>query len=290
MYPISARGFQLSHRDSEMMDFIWKWKVPSTTSIHEAVGRPNSLYSTFKALERLAGLEYIECARNDRYKFRYWVLTEQGFEAIRESLGDLKEEGYLSEYPWHDRNVLAFHLGEWSSYRFPVVKHFTEQQLRRYPVEGYPDWVPPSTDHRPDGYTRIQGEKRPWLLAFEVELQPKAVHLYDSLIQFYRRIRSIDRVYWLVGDSYVKKRIIDAKTRVGDEQDNYHVFVDHSMFLEKGWDAVATNLRSETLFTLRENSRGMIGHPYGEYLGNQWGASKVTIHYDPRKVVGKSKR
>jgi hypothetical protein len=281
--------FHLSTRDIEMLDFIWKWKVPSTASIHEAVGRPNSVYSTFKALERLAGLGYIECATNDRYKFKYWVLTEPGFEAIRESLGALKEEGYLSEYPWHDRNVLAFHLGEWPSYRLPMVSQFSEQQLKRYPVDVYPEWVPHTSDHRPDGYTRIQGEKRPWLLAFEVELQPKALHIYDSVIQFYRRIRNIDRVYWMVGDAYVKAQIIEAKTRVKDEQDNYHVFVDHRMYQERGWDAVVTNLRSENLFTLRENNKGMLGQPCGGYLGNQWGASKVSIHYDPRKVLGKTR-
>jgi hypothetical protein len=282
-------AFHLSPRDIEMLDYIWKWKIPSSASIHEAVGRPNTPYSTFKALERLVAFKYIECVPNDRYQFKSWVLTETGFEAIRESLGGIKEDGYLSEYPWHDRNVLAFHMGEWSTYRFPVVKHFSEQELRRYPDAVYPEWVPRIPEHRSDGYSQIQGEKRSWLVAYEVELSAKAVHIYNSIIQQYRRNRDIDRVYWLVGDPYVKDRIIQAKTNVKDEQDNYHVFVDRALYQAKGWDAVMTNCKSETLTSLRENYRGMLGNPYGEYLANSWGSSKVSVHYDPRKVIGKSR-
>jgi hypothetical protein len=286
---LGGRVSGLSRRDNAMLDYIWKWKIPSTCSIHEAIGRPNTPYSTFKALERLATLGDIECLFNRRAGFQYWVLTDQGFESVRETLGSLQEEGFLSENPIHDRNVLAFHLGEWCTYRFPVVTHFSEQELRRYPLDLYPDWIPKSSDHRADGYTRIDGEKRRWLLAYEVELSAKKSYLYNSVIQFYRRSRELDRVYWLVGDPYIKEQILTAKTNVKDEQDNYHVFVDLKTFEKMGWDAPVTNLRSETLFTLRENYRGIIGNTYGEYLGNYRGIAGLSFHLDPRKVIGKSK-
>jgi hypothetical protein len=284
-----GRVYRLSPRDNAILDFIWKWKIPSTSAIHEAVGRPNTEYSTYKALERLERLDDIECLHNRRDDFKYWVLTEQGFESIKESLGALKEEGFLSENPCHDRNVIAFHLGEWATHQYPVVTHFSEQELRRYPVDAYPEWLPRSGDHRADGYTRIKGEKRIWRLAFEVELSAKKSHLYNSVIQFYRRMKELDRVYWLIGDDYIKEQILSAKANVKDEEDNYHLFVDKLDYEKMGWDAPVTNCRSQTLFTLRGNYAGMLGEPYGELLRKSRGASTVSVHYDPRKVVGKAR-
>ena len=114
--------------------------------------------------------------------------------------------------------------------------------------------------------------------------------LYESLIRFYRSYRGIDRVYWLIGDPYVKEQILRAKVCVRDEADNYHLFVTLSDYQTLGWDAPVTNCRSETLFTLRENMRGLLGEPYGEYMGNFRGQSRVHVHYDPNKVLGKPGR
>ena len=135
---LRGRIFYLSPRDSEILDFLWKWKAASTATLHEAVGHPSSPYSMYKAMERLAQHKYVEAYSSSRYRFTTWQLTDLGFETIREGLGDLAEEGFLSENHWHDRNVLAFHLGEWANYRFPVVSHFTEQEMRRRSVDYYP--------------------------------------------------------------------------------------------------------------------------------------------------------
>lgn len=107
-----SRSIFLTPRDSKILHFIWKWKLASTASIHETIGRPLSPYSTYKTLERLSELTYLQATKNEEHTFYSWQLTEKGFYAIRESLGDLDEEGYLSENPWHDRNVMAFQLGD----------------------------------------------------------------------------------------------------------------------------------------------------------------------------------
>ena len=100
--------------------------------------------------------------------------------------------------------------------------------------------------------------------------------------------RGLDWVYWLVGSPYVKEQIIAAKTSVRDTPDNYQLFVDAKEYQLKGWDAQVTNWRSENLFTIRENMRGMVGEQYGEIVGKMWGQSTVPVHYDRYKVLGKS--
>lgn len=284
-----SRSIFLTTRDSKILHFIWKWKLASTASIHEAIGRPLSPYSTYKTLDRLSELGYLQATRNEEHKFYSWQLTEKGFHAIRESLGELEEEGYLSENPWHDRNVMAFQLGEWATYPMPGVSHFTEQELRRRPVDLFPSWVPPMKDHRSDGYTQIATAKSPWTLAYEVELWSKSVSRYESIIRFYRMFRQLDRVYWLLGDPNIKGQIVRAKTCLRDDSENFHVFVDLNEYRGKGWDSCVTNERSETLFTIRENMRGMLGDPHGECMGTLRGQSRVTVHYDSFKVLGKSR-
>ncbi len=281
--------FYMSDRDTEIMHFLWRWKIASTASVYEAVVKPGSAYSAYKALERLARHDLVEATSSKQYRFTAWHLTDLGFNTIRESLGELTEEGYLSENWWHDRNVLAFHLGEWSKYKFSNVQFFTEQELRRRSVEYYPPWVPQINDHRSDGYTLIESDRKQWVLAYEIELTAKSVARYESIIRFYKMIRNVDRVYWLVGNQKVKDQILTAKACSKDDSPNYHLFVDLKDYLKLGWDAHIKNDRSDNLFTIRENIRGLIGDPYGKYIGDIQGTAMFNVHYDPNKVLGKSR-
>jgi hypothetical protein len=281
--------FSLSRRDIEIMQYIWRWKIASTRSVHEANNRDASEYSTYKILDRLERNHMLECRYNMAERFHVWQLTEYGFESIRQYLGDLKEEGYLSENHRHDRLVQAFQLGEWATHQFKEATFFTEQEMRRLPVENYPEWVPQTADHRADGYTRLVGCSRTWTLAYEVELTAKNVQKYESVLRFYRASRAVDRVLWLVGSPEVRATILRAKSCIKDDSANFHVFVDLADYIKNGWDARVTNERSETLFTLREKYRGILGEIPGEILGNGRGHSTVTVHLKNQKVIGKSK-
>lgn len=287
-----SRGpsFSLTPRDGLIMRYIWRWKVASTASIHDAINRTQSPYSTYKVLERLEKNGFLESRFHFMDKFNVWQLTERGFFAIKDDLGELKEDGYLSENYRHDRLVQAFQLGEWSTYQMPQVSFFTEQEIRRSEVEEYPEWLPPTNEHRADGYTRLVGQEKSWTLAFEVELSAKGVQRYEGALRFYRAARGIDRVLWLVGSTEVKKTILRAKACTRDDSSNYHVFVDLNDFLKDGWDAPATNERSETLFTLREKYRGILGGILGETLGKFRGLDGVNVHLAGQKVIGKSRR
>jgi hypothetical protein len=272
-----------------MMQYIWKWKIASTTSIHEAINRTASAYSTYKTLEKLEKNSFVECRFEFAERFYVWQLTERGFHAIKGYLGELKEDGFLSENHRHDRLVQAFQLGEWSTHQFRNVVFWAEQDLRRRDVAGYPEWVPQTTDHRPDGYTRIVGFKKPWTIAYEVELSAKNVQKYEGILRFYRMSRAVDRVLWLVESDVVRDTILRAKTCIKDDSANYHVFVDLADYAKNGWDAQVTNERSETLFTLREKYQGICGETPAEILGKLRGISTVTVHLANQKVIGKSR-
>lgn len=284
-----GRLFSLLKRDVEAMLYVWRWKVASTRSVHEFVNRDKSEYSTYKMLDRLERNHFLECRFNVVEQFQLWQLTELGFNTIKEYLPELKEDGYLSENHRHDRLVQAFQLGEWATYQLSNVKFCTEQELRRAEVENYPTWVPQTSEHRPDGYTKIIGAKKSYTLAFEVELSAKHVQRYESTLRFYRAARAVDRVLWLVPQGEVKDTILRAKACTKDDSLNFHLFVDLEEFEKKGWDAAVTNERSETLFTLREKYREITGDLAGELLGNHRGRSTVTVHLDNRKVIGKTK-
>src|SRR5471030_1789878 len=86
----------LSYRDAKILEYIWKWKIASTASIHEAVNRPQSEYSTTKVLERLKANGFILDYHHPRERFYVWSLTEFGFAATAQYLGELAEDGYLS--------------------------------------------------------------------------------------------------------------------------------------------------------------------------------------------------
>jgi hypothetical protein len=149
--------------------------------------------------------------------------------------------------------------------------------------------VPNSKDHRPDGYTKIQTATKETLLAYEAEIWAKSLSNYENTPRFYELMRKIHRVYWLVGDPFVRDQILRAKECIRDTSLNFHVFVDLHEYMKSGWEAMITNERSENLGSVRENMQKLCGDSYGDYIGNKWGHSSVSVHYDTKKVLGKKR-
>lgn len=284
-----GRPEYLTDRDSKILKYLWRWKVASTASVHEAINKINSEYSTYKILDKLELSGFITSQFDWEGQFYVWFLTSKGFSVIKKNLVDLVEEGYLSENHNHDRLVQAFQLGEWASYQNPHVIFWTEQEMRRFDMADFPDWVPTSKEHRPDGYTRIVGHKKVFTFAFEVELSTKRIAKYESTLQFYKHTRQVDRVYWLIADDYTKEQIIKAKKCINDESFNYHVFVNLEDYKKNGWDAVIYNERSERVHTIRENMQEICGDFYRNIIGTNKGHSTVRVHLNKLKVLGKSR-
>ncbi len=285
-----GRPVGLNPRDIAILNYIWKWKLASTASVHESINRVNRPYSTYKILEKLERSDYIRSQFDVIDRFSVWQLTSKGFLALRARMKPLVEEGYSSENHYHDRLVQAFHLGEWATYNFPQVEFWTEQEMRRHDPADYPDWVPGSKDHRPDGYTRIKHQNKNSVFAVEVELSTKRPALYEKTLDYYKHARNIYRVYWLVKNQETRDVILRARACINEESANYHLFVDLEDYLKNGWDAVVTNERSEKVKTLRENMQGLLGDIPGDLLGTNQGPSRVLVHLNPIKTLGKPRR
>ncbi len=276
-----------TERDFKILMFLWRWKLASTATIHEAVGNGLTPYSTFKTMERLEKFKYVEARRNVGINFSSWCLTDQAFEILKPFLKELCQEGFQSENHWHDRNALAFQLGEWASHDVQGVTFWTEQELRRYGPEYYPEWVPSTTGHRPDGYTQIKGSKKDWLIAIEVEMWAKPLSFYETTMRYYELVKSIDKVFWLVADQQALTYIQKAKAKMLDATKNLHYFVDQQEYFMYGWDAIVTNDSNQKAGTFREQMQGLLGEMNGKRIANKWGKSKVHAHYAIHKTLGR---
>ncbi len=143
----------ITQRDFQILKFLWKWKVVSSQALTKkffATSRPENGHLRLRQLEEV---RYIESIRIEKRDFA-WQLDKRGYEFIRPYFSEDIHRGYKSHYPKHDFITTTFHLGEWLNKQPESSEIYTEQELRCNPDEFYPDWVPQSVVHRPDGYSR----------------------------------------------------------------------------------------------------------------------------------------
>jgi hypothetical protein len=126
-------------------------------------------------------------------------------------------------------------LGDWLLGVPKDADIFSEQELRRLAV--YPEWVPRTELHRPDGYSKILVDGKLAVIAFEVELTHKEDSRYEILAKFYDREPSIYRVLWLVESEtsarYIQKRLMKSVSN----RCLVHDFVSIDDFSSKAWMA-----------------------------------------------------
>ncbi len=222
-------------REIPLLLFLWKWKLSTTAGLIQKFFpdcNGKTAYNRILAL-RHAGLI---CVRADSLGQKFvCALDKDGFHAIRERLPELKEEGYKSEHLGHDLLVSAFHLGNWLTRKPNEAALFSEQELRRLDPEFYPDWVPQSDLHRPDGYSLVPGKDGHETFAIEVELHRKKEHDYTRVAEFYAHFHGIRKILWLVPQQsfafYVEKKMIDPLAG----EPSRHNFVLIEEFQNYGW-------------------------------------------------------
>lgn len=227
----------ITERDARILRFLWKWKVISTRAL-AAKFFPNALIQTaYRRLLRLAEAGFISSVEvNGRWQ-ECWCLSSKGYKYIRPHLGDLVGEGFKSENPYHDCLATAFHLGEWLTHQPEYTQTFSEQQLRRIPVDLWEEWVPHSDSHRPDGYSLyFQGEQK-IIVAFEAELTLKTKSRYESVVAFYDTHNTIQFVFWLVDSKVTLNSMKRTFESFHVREWSKHHFVLLSDFQVKGWRA-----------------------------------------------------
>lgn len=170
-----------------------------------------------------------------------WQLTDKGFEYIREELGTLEDSSFRPVSAYHDKIVNAFHLGYWLFAKPKEIEVFTEQEIKSCYIDQYPNWVPSSKSHRPDGYTLIRNATGNKLFAIEVELSLKNLGRYQVICDFYDEKERIKHVLWLVRDRSMMDRIQKAFASRHIKRTDCHLFFGLDDFKKNSWDAKVMN-------------------------------------------------
>ncbi|MBP9708928.1 MAG: hypothetical protein KBD78_14930 [Oligoflexales bacterium] len=219
--------------DQKMLLFIWKWKLCTASSLYVKF-MPNLQANTaYKRIDNLKKRGLI-CLQSDKAgEVSPWTLTKKGFESIKSLLPDLAEEGFQSETLIHDQLVTAIHLGEWLVGLPEGCELITEQELRRIHPEHYPNWVPQSKVHRPDGYWYIGGNEN--VIALELEISRKQQDLYISICQFYKKQSQISMVVWVVNNKSQAHGLHSLFEEWGAKDKHQFIFL--SAIHKLGWKA-----------------------------------------------------
>ncbi len=229
--------FAITDSDYKLLQELWRWKFLSTSIIHHTIFEKRTLSACYKRLNRLEKARYIEsfCSRDAKRWF--WQLTDKGYKALAFDDITVAQIGFRSEHRDHDLLVSLFHLGLWHSFKSPNNAIFTEQELRRIDIKSYPDWTPQTTQHRSDGYYKmdLQTSNDKSLVSIEVEFNLKAAPTYTELGLFYSDILGIHQVLWLVKSEtdarFIQRNLAKDSSRKGSE----HSFIILSHWLEHLW-------------------------------------------------------
>lgn len=226
---------EITERDYKILRFIWKWKAVSTMALAQRFFPDVHPFSAYRRLLLLKSDDYIGLSVvNGRYH-EVWVLKEKGFRYILPHLGDLQSQGYKSANYHHDFLASAFHLGDWLLNQPNQSQTYSEQQLRCYPPDLWPDWVPQSTLHRPDGFSIYERDGKRMTIAFEAEFSPKAIKRFERVVTYYDSQETISLVLWLVDSKNTLNALKRNFQKFQMRQSAKHHFILLSDLKLRGW-------------------------------------------------------
>lgn len=233
----SKKHCEITQRDYELLRFLWKWKVVSTRALAQKFFPGVQAFSAYRRLLFLESDGYVGSYVVRGRFHEAWILKEKGFKYILPHLGDLQSQGFKSaNYP-HDFLATALHLGDWLTHQPDNSQTYSEQQLRCYPSDLWPFWIPRSTLHRPDGYSAYQSSVKRIVVAFEAEISPKAKKRYESVVTFYDNQPAIDYVFWLVDSKNTLNALKRNFEKLQIREWSKHQFILLSDFMKNGWMA-----------------------------------------------------
>lgn len=270
----------VTDQDQKCLMLLWRWKLLSTSALHLAIFPERSAYRCYRRLLLLEENDLIVSTASWDRKSVVWHLGKIGYEVIKDRLPLEEQAGFRSENKDHDFWVSAIHLGEWLSKYPESCANFTEQELRRSGLDNYPDWVPQTKQHRPDGYWKIDLKKpnSEGLIALEVELSKKTPMAYSDIGDFYSNMISINQVIWVVrseGDiGYIHRHIRNGSSSGAVEQS----FITLNQYIEHQWQSqilVGKN-QGKTLNELLGTSKELCRNP---------GSAKVLLDVRKKPMI-----
>lgn len=231
--------FHLSHEDYQCLRFLWQWKLLSTAALTIGVYGKRSVEAVYKRLLRLEQIKLIKAISSNTGNSYVWYLQDLGFHFVSNTMSGLQHDGYKSENKAHDFLVSAIHLGDWLRELPKDCGIFSEQQLRRMHPDSFPEWVPRSIDHRPDGWWNIAvNQSSPeGLIALEVELSCKTPIEYRDVGEFYSMSVQPYQVIW-VTKTKADYKYIESHMRGGSKSNcSEQSYITLSQVIQNQWQS-----------------------------------------------------
>lgn len=234
----TRKDFRLSaDRDLPLLDFLWRWKVATTSALavrffpHVSMA---TAYNRISWLRRHGLIQYRSDTRSNKY---VWMLSPKGYAIVKPALPPLQAEGYASENIAHDLIASAVQLADWLKATPAHAELYSEQELRRVRMDCYPDWVPQSALHRPDGYWRIKAGGYYRTIALEIETGHKSPIEYELVADRYANLKMVTRVLWMVKGHSLARTIHGHLLKGVNGRVNIHNMAVIGDFIQYGWRA-----------------------------------------------------
>jgi len=260
--------------ESNLLVFLWRWKMCTTAGLSAQFFPALAPHSAYKRIHSLRQRGYICVITYSLGNSFLWALTRKGFDHVKTMIPPLKDIGFKSECIEHDHVASSFHIGDFILGIPNHIDVFTEQELRRHDDAFYPEWIPRTTLHRPDGYTVIRSDNEDRLIAFEVELSIKKESDYLNLGRFYRRLAGINNVLWLVKSDAIARRLNRLLSESENSKNSIHCFFLRPEFQKSGWGAIC-KYGGHTGVSIRK----LLGTDVGAY----WDHDPTMLLLDTRK-------
>jgi hypothetical protein len=226
----------LSASNVELLMFLWKWKMATTQILWSKFFKERVLRTPYSRLTQLRRSGFIKVQPDREGRGAAWTLTRKGFDIVRDRMPRLRAEVFQTENFFHDVMVQSFHLGDWWNKLPEDVSLFTEQELRCHELDQFPDWVPRSSSHRPDGYWHFDGPNTQTTIALEIELSRKNLAEYGFVGDFYEIHSGVDKIIWVV-DTRSVGEAIQRKIETHTLKKTKHNFLLLDQYLQQGWKA-----------------------------------------------------
>lgn len=230
---------KLGPSDYKCLKFLWRWKLCTTALVKHAIYKEKTYYRTYRRLRDLAHAKLITALMSTDGTRFVWSLSEKGFDLLADHLPELETKGFRSENRDHDFWVTAIHLGEWLDAVPKNCDLMSEQQLRHFKMSEYPEWVPKTSTHRPDGWWNINNGKpqNQSLVALEVELSRKSPARYKDVGVYYSKTVKPYQVIWVATNhkeiSFIEETIRSSSVSNGEEQS----FLTIDQYIQKQWQS-----------------------------------------------------
>jgi hypothetical protein len=260
---ISTR--KLSSSDVELLHFLWRWKVATTSLLKEFIYPKKSFWWVYKSIRQLKAEKLIELLpRGKRLEQELWALTDRGFELVLQDRDDIDKYRYRVHAPAHDYLATCLQLGEFWHLPFDYSFH-TEQMMSSLSDSNLHKRVNERHEHIPDGATFLFANGKEALICYEVDLTLKDEDRYNKTHTFYELGAKPDLIVWLVSESWILNRIAGILSKqslhgLGETYDQT-AFVLLDDFKQNVWNAKCCHgpLAGNTIRKLHANVIQKIG-------------------------------